>query len=192
MRICSSAPLGPMTISSTITSPSLIIKKPQEKIVPFVTLRSSWSQMRSNRRKKTMRWKGSSYLRRHQRMKDRREWEEFALEICRRSSGRYWKDRTRAVCLVLSRGDWTFETIEFYCWGYCSTMANHFDLCLGFQCMITNHSNLVMSSYKINDRISFAGLFWLSRKEYGRVGLLRSWLSSTLICLTSLLVEQYF
>lgn len=56
------------------------------------------------------------------------------------------------------------------------------------------HLSLLLSdeSLQINDRISLAGLFWLSWKENGRVGLLLSQLSSTLIGLTFLLVEQDF
>lgn len=57
--------------------------------------------------------------------------------------------------------------------------------------MTINYCYLVVL-LQINDRISLAGLFWLSRKENGRVGLLLSQLSSTLIGLTFLLVEEDF
>lgn len=57
-----------------------------------------------------------------------------------------------------------------------------------------DHQSLLYSIelLQIIDRISLAGLFWLSRKENGGVGLLFSQLSSTLIGLTFLLVEKDF
>ena len=56
------------------------------------------------------------------------------------------------------------------------------------------HQSLLLGNelLQINDRISFARLFWLSRKENGRVRPLLTQLSSILIVLTFFLVEEDF